>query len=253
MILLIFVFRVRDTFAKLTLSSIDVDSMQCDGVECFPRILSWSEDCSKDYVRVYDGSSTSNPVIATICGRAKSKQQIVASSPLMLVEFVTSEIGSLTNYGFEFRAAGTSAKPDEIARPTTSCDVNHNLLNTDRVDFHSIKHWYPKNTTCSYGVSGMPHELLEITFYEFQAGKDSSFCTNYLMIYDSLQPDPKKVIVQLCEMNPPRSKILTTGPNVLIVFHSEDGSLDGSDLTYSLDVSKSSVLFIPFLLSRRHI
>ncbi|KAG1682603.1 Tolloid-like protein 1 [Nymphon striatum] len=187
-----YLIQVHDTFAKLTLSSIDVDAMQCDGVECFPRILSWNEDCSKDYVRLYDGSSTSSPIIATICGRAKSKQEIVASSTIMLVEFVTSEIGSLTNYGFEFRAAGTSAKKNEIARPSESCDVNHNLLNTDRVYFHSIKHWYPKNTTCFYRVSGMPHELLEITFYEFQVGKDSSFCTNYLMIYDSLQPDPKR-------------------------------------------------------------
>lgn len=214
--------------------------MQCDSVECFPRILTWDDDCQRDYIRVYDGPTTNHPVITTLCGRAKSKQKIVASSNEILLQFVTSKIGSLSNYGFEFRADGTSEKSNEEVPPTdkkTSCDVSHTLKDTNRVYFSSTKHWYPKNTTCSYKVSGLAHEVLTVNFYVFQAGKESFYCNNYLMFYEGLEPDPSKVIVQLCDMNPPRSTLLTNGPDILVVFHSEEGSLDGSALTYAFDVS----------------
>ncbi|CAM1330645.1 Uncharacterised protein g10337 [Pycnogonum litorale] len=231
-----YLIHVKETFAKLTLASIDVDSMRCDSVECFPRILTMGDECDDDFVRIYDGPSTSSPSIATMCGRSKSKIEMVASSSIMLVEFATADVGTLTNYGFEFRATGMSGKREDSGRLSESCDVSHRLFDTRRVYVRSIKHWYPANTTCRYRVTALDHEILEVTFKSFRADKESSYCTNYLMVYDGFDPDPTKVIVQLCDMNPPRSKILTTGPNVLIVYHSERGSLDGEALTYVLDV-----------------
>ncbi|NXX37929.1 ASTL metalloendopeptidase, partial [Tricholaema leucomelas] len=71
--------------------------------------LQKTRDCQGDYVKVYDGSSKSSPVLMDKTCGSEIPKELVASSNLMLVEFVTD--GANTASGFQ--ATFTSGRSEE--------------------------------------------------------------------------------------------------------------------------------------------
>uniref|UniRef100_A0A1B6MHU7 CUB domain-containing protein n=1 Tax=Graphocephala atropunctata TaxID=36148 RepID=A0A1B6MHU7_9HEMI len=70
------------------------------------------EHCSTDFVKVYHGSSTSSPVLATLCGNRK--QEIVHAGPNLLIQFSSGPLVSPFHYN------GFVASLDFVERPTTT-------------------------------------------------------------------------------------------------------------------------------------
>lgn len=55
----------------------------------------WSEcDDVQDYVTVYDGYTTRDPVLLKFCGGGSSVPEAISSGPELLVEFSTSPYGT---------------------------------------------------------------------------------------------------------------------------------------------------------------
>lgn len=67
----------------------------------------------QDYVTVYDGYTTRDPVLLKFCGGGASVPKIVSSGPELLVEFSTSPFGTFFYpeappqplHGFQLRVA----------------------------------------------------------------------------------------------------------------------------------------------------
>lgn len=70
----------------------------------------------QDYVTVYDGYTTRDPIILKFCGGGQAVPAAVSSGPELLVEFSTSPFGTFTGtssqvlplYGFQLEVSSFS-------------------------------------------------------------------------------------------------------------------------------------------------
>lgn len=88
--------------------------------------LQKTRGCQGDYVKVYDGSSKSSPVLMDKTCGSKIPNGVVASSNLMLVEFITD--GAHTASGFQ--ATFTAGKSENKANSKENSPCQINLLFT---------------------------------------------------------------------------------------------------------------------------
>lgn len=58
----------------------------------------WSEcDGVQDYIIIYDGYTTRDPVLLKFCGGGTPLPDVISSGPEILVEFSTSQFGTMLN------------------------------------------------------------------------------------------------------------------------------------------------------------
>lgn len=51
----------------------------------------------QDYVTIYDGYTTRDPILLKFCGGGSELPEVVSSGPEILVEFSTSPFGTMLN------------------------------------------------------------------------------------------------------------------------------------------------------------
>ncbi|KRK05369.1 uncharacterized protein Dyak_GE29009, partial [Drosophila yakuba] len=139
-----------------------------------PRLKTWN-DCdyiqenvkpkwkSTDYVTVYDGYTTRDPIILKFCGGGQAVPAAVSSGPELLVEFSTSPFGTFTGtssqvlplYGFQLEV---EVQFVDIQSPTYSknkkpCEFW--IRGAGRGILESPKHSLAPNSTCLYHLQGL--------------------------------------------------------------------------------------------------
>ncbi|XP_029726486.2 uncharacterized protein LOC109623124 isoform X2 [Aedes albopictus] len=128
-----------------------------------PRLHTWSEcDSVQDYITVYDGYTTRDPVILKLCGGGESIPAAVSSGPELLVEFTTSPFGTFSNpktsshslHGFQLEV---SVKFVDLQSPTYAkskriCEFW--LRGTGHGVLQNPQHSLAPNTTCLYHLQG---------------------------------------------------------------------------------------------------
>ncbi|XP_054735461.1 uncharacterized protein LOC129242692 [Anastrepha obliqua] len=129
-----------------------------------PRLKTWNEcDNIQDYVTVYDGYTTRDPVVLKFCGGGQAVPSAVSSGPELLVEFTTSPFGTFTGtssqvlplYGFQLDVEVIFV---DIMSPTYSknkkpCEFW--IRGAGRGILENPKHSLAPNTTCLYHLQGM--------------------------------------------------------------------------------------------------
>lgn len=118
----------------------------------------------QDYVTIYDGYTTRDPIMLKFCGGGQAVQPTTSSGPELLVEFTTSPYGTFNNLqqdtnlqafnGFQLEVEVTFV---DIQSPTyvkskRSCEfwirgTGHGVLENPR-------HTIAPNTTCLYHLQG---------------------------------------------------------------------------------------------------
>ncbi|XP_075160932.1 uncharacterized protein LOC142233787 [Haematobia irritans] len=129
-----------------------------------PKLKTWS-DCDKiqDYVTVYDGYTTRDPIMLKFCGGGQAVPQAVSSGPELLVEFTTSPYGTFTGsssqvlplYGFQLEVEVIFV---DIQSPTYTknkkpCEFW--IRGAGRGILENPKHSLAPNTTCLYHLQGV--------------------------------------------------------------------------------------------------
>ncbi|KAH8295665.1 hypothetical protein KR018_002570, partial [Drosophila ironensis] len=145
-----------------------------------PRLKTWN-DCdyiqenvkpkwkSTDYVTVYDGYTTRDPVILKFCGGGQAVPAAVSSGPELLVEFSTSPFGTFTGtssqvlplYGFQLEV---SVNHCSGSSSSSGSRVNHSIfLGQVEVQFVDIQSpTYSKNKKpCEFWIRGAGRGILE--------------------------------------------------------------------------------------------
>ncbi|XP_053213240.1 uncharacterized protein LOC128396645 isoform X2 [Panonychus citri] len=234
---------------KLEIVDMDIDGEQCEGMLiCFPRPVTRNyNQCPYDSIKIYDGSTSKDQLITSLCGRGRLSSNIIASQPWMLIEFESSPAGRLVDTGFQIKIETDiifdSGRSVEVS-PDGSCLLQETI--TDSVDssiFTNPRSWYPGNVTCSYLFTA-PDQLdhLSIEFLSFTIER-ITLCEENVRIYDGPEPDPFRLMNNLCDTNKPmggasESVYVTSGPSLLVQFHSSTGSLDGSSINYRFQVKR---------------
>ncbi|XP_058981879.1 uncharacterized protein LOC101896332 [Musca domestica] len=129
-----------------------------------PRLKTWS-DCDKiqDYVTIYDGYTTRDPIMLKFCGGGQAVPAAVSSGPELLVEFTTSPYGTFTGsssqvlplYGFQLEVEVIFV---DVQSPTYSknkkpCEFW--IRGAGRGVLENPKHSLAPNTTCLYHLQGV--------------------------------------------------------------------------------------------------
>ncbi|XP_068149932.1 uncharacterized protein [Drosophila tropicalis] len=129
-----------------------------------PRLKTWNDcDYIQDYVTVYDGYTTRDPIILKFCGGGQAVPAAVSSGPELLVEFSTSPFGTFTGtssqvlplYGFQLEV---EVQFVDIQSPTYSknkkpCEFW--IRGAGRGILENPKHSLAPNSTCLYHLQGM--------------------------------------------------------------------------------------------------
>ncbi|KPU78217.1 uncharacterized protein Dana_GF10200, isoform B [Drosophila ananassae] len=129
-----------------------------------PRLKTWNDcDYIQDYVTVYDGYTTRDPIILKFCGGGQAVPAAVSSGPELLVEFSTSPFGTFTGtssqvlplYGFQLEV---EVQFVDIQSPTYSknkkpCEFW--IRGAGRGILENPKHSLAPNSTCLYHLQGL--------------------------------------------------------------------------------------------------
>ncbi|KAK0171076.1 hypothetical protein PV328_008838 [Microctonus aethiopoides] len=127
-----------------------------------PRELRLWQDCDivQDYVTVYDGYTTRDPVILKFCGGGEPVPEATSSGAEILVEFTTSPYGTFLHptpphslHGFQLEIQVKFVDADS---PTYAKNKRCEFWlkgNTGGV-LASPRHTLPRNTTCLYHLRG---------------------------------------------------------------------------------------------------
>ncbi|XP_036139984.1 uncharacterized protein LOC118644124 [Monomorium pharaonis] len=130
--------------------------------EAPPRELRLWQDCDvvQDYVTVYDGYTTREPVILKFCGGGEPVPEAISSGPEILVEFTTSPYGtflhptpphSLHGFQLEVQVTFVDAESPTYAK-NKRCEFW--LRGTGGGILASPRHSLPRNSTCLYHLRG---------------------------------------------------------------------------------------------------
>ncbi|XP_050073509.1 uncharacterized protein LOC126561419 isoform X1 [Anopheles maculipalpis] len=163
-----------------------------------PRLQTWNE-CdsvqdstnpkwkSTDYITVYDGYTTRDPIILKICGGGQAIPQAISSGPELLVEFTTSPYGTFNTpqtsghslHGFQLEV---SVRFVDIQTPTYAkskriCEFW--LRGTGHGVLQNPLHSLAPNTTCLYHLQGTEARALDAINIPRRSGALSTSPTRF--------------------------------------------------------------------------
>ncbi|KAL2729828.1 uncharacterized protein V1477_015639 [Vespula maculifrons] len=133
-----------------------------------PRELHLWQDCDviQDYVTVYDGYTTRDPVILKFCGGGEPVPEATSSGPEILVEFTTSPYGTFLHstpqrslHGFQLevqRVRISQVKFVDADSPTYAKNKRCEfwLKGNSGGVLESPRHSLPRNSSCLYHLRG---------------------------------------------------------------------------------------------------
>ncbi|XP_011559939.3 uncharacterized protein LOC105390349 [Plutella xylostella] len=128
------------------------------------RELKVWQDCDEvqDYVTVYDGYTTRDPVILRFCGGGVAVPEAISSGPELLVEFTTSPFGTflqpataqaLHGFQLEVEVRFVDQQSPTYAKNKRACEFW--IRGTGKGVLENPQHSLPPNTTCLYHMQGI--------------------------------------------------------------------------------------------------
>ncbi|XP_055536271.1 uncharacterized protein LOC129724969 isoform X2 [Wyeomyia smithii] len=153
-----------------------------------PRLHTWNEcDSVQDYITVYDGYTTRDPVILKLCGGGEAIPPSISSGPELLVEFTTSPYGTFSSpetrrhslHGFQLEV---SVKFVDLQSPTYAkskriCEFW--LRGTGHGVLQNPQHSLAPNTTCLYHLQGTEARSLDAINIPRRSGALSTSPTRF--------------------------------------------------------------------------
>ncbi|OCT83755.1 embryonic protein UVS.2-like [Xenopus laevis] len=179
--------------------------------------LQSSPNCTSDYVRVYDGRSRNSLLLLDRTCGSEPVPALIASSSLMLVEFVS---------GNNIEATGFKA-----SYSTVKCGGTY-FTPSRRITSPGYPNAYPPNSNCSYIITAPPSHKVSLSMTSFYTEFSSTCKYDYLSVYDG-NSSKNPLLNTFC--GPLFSLSATsTGPNMFLRFISDKSvQVTGFLLSYS--------------------
>ncbi|KAK6623803.1 hypothetical protein RUM44_010659 [Polyplax serrata] len=239
----------RLPFIKLYIENeeFNIDGQRCENIMTCPMrsISSGSQHCPYDYIRIFDGTNETSPVIGTFCGMGKFPYSIIGTGRDLYVEFVSSPAGPLLNTGFHFNVGNWPGHVETAGYKNGTCNwiLTSEALSLSRDSegiFLSVAHWYPPHTSCTYLMLGQKNQIVRLYFprinrIESPISPIEGDCGESLTLYDASWPDDSKIIKTFCDTFSramEKHDFVSTGNALFVRFESKTGSYSGSSLYY---------------------
>ncbi|XP_050526365.1 uncharacterized protein LOC126897043 [Daktulosphaira vitifoliae] len=164
----------------------------------------WSKcDNVPDFVTVYDGYTTRDPILLRFCGSGETVPLTTSSGPELLVQFTTSPYGTLMYpfgplHGFQLQVQVHFVETESI-KYTKNKRCEFWIRETGRGWLHPPYHSLPENTTCWYHLQATspgvtdnnelvvthPRYKIWVSVLKFHvSGTQTADCSTNLLIWD---------------------------------------------------------------------
>ncbi|XP_035217484.1 cubilin-like, partial [Stegodyphus dumicola] len=172
-------------------------------------MLEHHENCSYDYLKVYDGARFTDPEIGTYCSSV-IPPPLTTSGHMALLHFHSDESNEDAGFHIAYSAiathgcGGTLTAPQGIVTSPNFPDV------------------YDSYLRCEWIIRVRPGSRILLTFQEFNLGSEQNCWYDRLEVYDG-NSDAAPVLGRFCASTLP-SKILANSNNLYIKFQSSDAN-----------------------------
>ncbi|XP_042898361.1 mannan-binding lectin serine protease 1 isoform X2 [Parasteatoda tepidariorum] len=187
--------------------------------------LEYGENCTYDYVQIYDGATRNSPLMGQIC-RRQGDMIFESSSNTMLLHFHSDESVNRKGYRAHYSAIDTRSIM------TGDClwesgDMNGTIASPN------YPANYPNNANCSIWLQAPENYWISITFDALQMEIDTNCSYDYLQIKDGPPPDSKLMGTFCGKMSEPKELQSKTN-EVELRFQSDDfAEFSGFKLRYN--------------------
>ncbi|KAE8606504.1 hypothetical protein XENTR_v10010760 [Xenopus tropicalis] len=179
--------------------------------------LQSAPNCASDYIRVYDGRTRTSPLLLDRTCGSKRVPALIASSSMMLVEFVGSK---------NLKATGFSASYTTAICGGTYFTPSRNIISP------GYPKNYPPNSNCSYIITAPASQKVSMSTNNFYTEPSPTCSNDYLSVYDGTStnaPLLKTFCGHLFSFS-----VTSTGQNMFLRFISDSSKqASGFLLTYS--------------------
>uniref|UniRef100_A0A1B8XZE4 Metalloendopeptidase n=1 Tax=Xenopus tropicalis TaxID=8364 RepID=A0A1B8XZE4_XENTR len=131
--------------------------------------LQSAPNCASDYIRVYDGRTRTSPLLLDRTCGSKRVPALIASSSMMLVEFVGSK---------NLKATGFSASYSTVKCGGTYFTPSRNITSP------GYPKNYPPNSNCSYIITAPASHKVSLSKISFYTQNSHTCSYDYLSVYD---------------------------------------------------------------------
>ncbi|KAJ1182622.1 hypothetical protein NDU88_007808 [Pleurodeles waltl] len=162
-------------------------------------------DCSADFINVYDGDSTSSPVLLKkACGKL-DLPPLLSSGSMMLVEFVSDGAGSASGFTASYRTA-------------VPCDSTY-TTDSGIITSPGYPQQYPNSIDCVMAILAPADYKISLSFTQFELEPFPECGNDYLIISDGSRSTSQPIGKYCGKMRVP--KLVSTGNVLLLQFHSD--------------------------------
>ncbi|XP_069077882.1 astacin-like metalloendopeptidase isoform X2 [Pleurodeles waltl] len=166
--------------------------------------VQFTKDCSAGFINVYDGDSTSSPVVLQMaCGKL-DLPPLVSSGSMMLVEFVSHG----TNPAIGFQAS----------YKTVTCDSTSTKDN-GMVTSPGYPQEYPNSMDCVMAILAPAGYQISLSFTQFELEPFPECGNDYLIVSDGSRSTSQPIGKYCGKMRVP--DLVSTGNSLLLQFHSD--------------------------------
>ncbi|KAM9299702.1 embryonic protein UVS.2-like [Gastrophryne carolinensis] len=161
--------------------------------------------CTSDYLKIYDGPSTSSPLLLDRSCGAGQLPSIISSQNFMLLQFVSDNMTEATGF--------------KASYSTVTCgSVLTNPVGTfSTPNYPSL---YPSNMYCTWSISAPLGFVVSLNMTDFNVEPKSTCIFDYVLAYDGAKTT-SPLIGRYCGKTSLPS-FTSTGNNLLVQFHSDD-------------------------------
>jgi cubilin len=189
-----------------------------------------SANCIFDYVKFFDGPTTSSPILGTLCGTLPSGL-VTSSGPAMTVFFQSDLSNNFKGYRL-----GISPQNKTAACSSTFLSGDATVQYLTSTNYPG---GYSNNMDCQWIITSEgPSKLVVLKLLDFQL--ESNCSKDYVTIYDGYGTSSTK-IATLCG-EAPEKEYVSSGSNMTVVFHSDSSNnFKGFRFLYTTAWAKSYV------------
>lgn len=193
-----------------------------------------SHQCKYDSLKIYDGPSASDELIATICGNRLPHEEWSKTNNMMVV-FTSDKV----YHDIGFRAVFTAVKPNDhqvtdIAACTGTPTVLTATSGTILSDLYDGVTEYPNNLNCQWKINAPVGKVITLWFNAFEAESTENCNYDYLSVYDG-KNSYGLLMDKLCGMVYPEKMTSETNHMYIQFISDETAGGFGFNLTYTIE------------------
>jgi hypothetical protein len=185
-----------------------------------------------DNLTIYDGPSSSSPVIQTLTGTDLALK-FISTGPFLTLVFQTDDSGNYKGFNFQYQSQQKSGACDNTLNSVTQTITSQGYPYS----------YYPNNANCQWSITAdVPTQVIVLSLVYFSLEGTSSTCAyDYVTINDASNTNAiTNQIKKICGLVP-ASQFISNGPIMIIRFHS-DSSTNAAGFKFEFSIHKRSEL-----------